>query len=287
MSIQTDRLKELLEEKRILTAPAAFDALSAKLIQKNNFDIVWVSGASLTNAFLGNADVGMISYGEVKGVVHNIMTAVDMPIIIDVDTGYGGVLNTYRMTKEFETMGVAGIQIEDQSFPKRCAYFSGVNVVDVKEMASRLNAVLKARENKDFLIIARTDAGKSLGFKEAMRRAKLYYEMGADMLFISAPESEEELNEMVKSGIPFCTAIVEGTATENLNMLELEKMGFKIAKYPQTLIRASMKGMENALKDLKDTGTVSETKGFVVTSKQRNELTDLSMFTNLEKEFNE
>lgn len=284
MSQQTVKLKALLQEGRILTAPAAFDALSAKIIERIGFDIVWVSGASLTNAYLGNADVGILSYGEIRNVIQNITNAVSIPVIVDVDTGYGGILNAYRMVQEFEAIGVAGIQIEDQTFPKRCAYFSGVSVVEVQEMEKRLSAVLKARKSKDFMIIARTDAGKSLGFAEAIRRAKLYHDMGADMLFISAPEKEEEVYQMMETGLPLCTAVVEGSSTEAFGLEQLQKMGFLVAKYPQTMIRASMCGMVKVLEDLKKTGESKESKGFVVSAEKRNELTDLALFNRLEQE---
>jgi len=286
MSKQTDKLKNLLTENRILTAPAAFDALSAKIIEKNGFDIVWISGASLTNAFLGYADVGLISYGEVKGVLQNIVNAVNIPVMVDVDTGYGGIFNIQRMIKEFESIGIAGIQIEDQTFPKRCAYFSGVNVIEVEEMEKKIKSILMARENEDFKIVARSDAGKSMGFKEAVRRAKLYFEMGADMLFLSAPKSEEEMNLMTETGLPFCTAVVEGTKTEEYSIKELGDRGFKIVKYPQTLIRSTMKTMDEALSSIKESGYAKEIDGFVATSDKRNEITDLQIFNQIEKDLN-
>jgi len=285
MVTKPEKIKKLLETKKTIVAPAAYDALTAKIVEKTGFDAVWVSGATLTNAMLGYADVGAISYGEVRNGINYINNATSLPVLVDVDTGYGGLFNIYRMVQEFQAMGIAGIQIEDQTFPKRCSFFKGVSVVSFEEMKGRLQAVCKARTDPNFLVIARTDAVRTLGFNEALRRAKYFKEIGADMIFISAPSNIKEVEKMLELEIPLCTAVIEDTATGDLSVQELSDMGFKLIKYPQTLVRAVIKVSTEILTELKQTGSTSNHKGKLATSAQRNAITDLELLSSLEEEF--
>lgn len=275
-------LRKLLKKPGILICPNCYDALSARMIQDAGFPATFVSGAAMTNARLGLPDVGVTTYTEYRNAIQEILFAVDIPVLADVDTGYGGVMPIMRMTKEYEAMGIAGIQMEDQTFPKRCAFF-GTTVVSTEEMCQRIRAVAEARTNPDFLLIARTDAASSLGIDEALRRLELYKRAGADMLFVSVPPSEEALKRMTGLGLPLCVTIIEGTVTEKKTASELEAMGFKMVRFPQTLIRARIKAEADVLRCIKETGGTYALRERFVTQKERGEVTHLDELNAFEK----
>ena len=268
------KLRELLNRPGILVCPNCYDALSARMIQDAGFPATFVSGAALTNAMLGIPDVGVTTYSEYRNMIQNILFSVDIPVLADVDTGYGGIMPIYRMVKEYEEMGVAGVQMEDQTFPKRCAFF-GTHVVEADEMCRRIRAFTEARTNPDFLLIARTDASSSLGIDEAIRRLQMYKEAGADMLFVSVPPSEEALQKMCALGLPLCVTIIEGTVTEKKTAPELEAMGFKMLRFPQTLIRARIRAELEVLSCIRETGGTYALKDRFVTQAERGEVTHL------------
>lgn len=272
-------LRNLIKTEKVICAPGVGDALGARMAENAGFKALMVSGSSMSNILLGTSDVGILSYGELRNNFVNIVNATNLPIIADADTGYGGTLPIYRMVREYEAIGIAGIQIEDQTFPKMCAYYSNTTVVSVEEMCDRIRAACEARRNPDFLIIARTDASRSLGIDEAIRRLKLYYEAGADMLFASVPPTVEDMKKIAEIGVPVCTSIVEGTPNENLTVEELGNMGFKIVKFPQTLIRASMKAMYDALNTLQTDGTTAAIRHTLCTQKHRAENTAMEEYS--------
>ena len=272
-------LRRLFKEERVVTAPAVGDALGARMAENAGFQALIVSGSSMSNLLIGTSDVGILSYGEIRNNLLNIVNATNLPIIADADTGYGGTLSIYRMVREYEAMDIAGIQLEDQVFPKMCAYFSNTAVVSSEEMCDRIRAACEARVNKDFFIIGRTDAAKSLGFDEALRRARLYYEAGADMIFVTVPPSVEDMRRLAAEPFPVCTSIVEGTVNEDLTVEELADMGFKLVKFPQTLIRASMKAMYDVLKELKEQGTTRAVRDKLCTQAHRGENTALDEYS--------
>ena len=276
------RLRALLGEPGILVCPNCYDALSARMIQDAGFPATFVSGAAMTNARLGIPDVGMTTYTEYRNAIQEILFSVEIPVLADVDTGYGGILPIHRMTREYEAMGVAGIQMEDQTFPKRCAFF-GTSVVSTDEMCKRIKAVAETRKNPDFLLIARTDAASSLGIDEALRRLELYKKAGADMLFVSVPPSEEALERMAGLGLPLCATIIEGTVTEKKTAADLDEMGFKMVRFPQTLIRARIKAEREALQCIKETGGTWGMKDRFATQKERGEATHLEEISEFEK----
>jgi len=282
VNARNKRLRALLNSGKIITAPCCHDALSAKLIEQSGFDATFISGAALTNCSIGISDVGVTSYGEYRSVFQNILNATSFPVLADVDTGYGGILPIMRMVEEYQKMGISGIQIEDQIFPKRCAFF-GVSVVSVEEMCQRIFAAVKARTDPDFLIIARTDCAKSLGFDEAIRRIELYYQAGADMVFTSMPPDEEAMDKLKAVKIPKCISVVEGTVTENYTPEQFEKMGFSLVKYPQTLIRAIIKTQVEILKNLKETGSTLPISHMLCSQNERADLTSLEKYIEFEK----
>ncbi len=271
-------LRRLLKEEKIVVAPGIGDALGARMAENAGFKCLLVSGSTMSNLLLGTSDVGILSYGELRNNFLNIVNATNLPIIADADTGYGGTLPIYRMVREYEALDIAGIQLEDQVFPKMCAYFSNTAVVSVEEMCDRIHAACEARLNPDFLIIARTDCARSLGFDEALRRSQIYYEAGADMIFATVPPSVEDMRRLAAMPFPVCTSIVEGTVNEDLTVDELADMGFKLVKFPQTLIRASMKAMYDALQVLHDTGSTKDIRDRLCAQKHRAENTALDEY---------
>lgn len=277
------RLHQLLSSGEILVAPCCHDALSASLIEQVGFQTTFVSGAALTNTSIGISDVGLLSYGEYRNVFLNILNATSFPVLVDVDTGYGGILPIFRMVEEYERMGISGIQIEDQVFPKRCAFF-GVNVVSAEEMCQRVAAACKARKDPNFLIIARTDCAKALGFEEALKRVRLYYEAGADMVFTSMPPDPKAMEQLKNLDIPKCVSVVEGTVTENYTPADFQKMGFSLVKYPQTLIRAIIKTQLDVLTALKETGKTTSCSSMLCSQQERAALTSLDKYTRFEQE---
>ena len=275
-------LRELFATRKVVVAPAVGDALGARMVEDAGFPAVIVSGSSMSNLELGTSDVGIMSYGELRNNFVNILNACTIPVIVDADTGYGGTLPIYRMVREYEALDIAGIQIEDQIFPKMCAYYSNTAVASADEMIDRLRAVLEARTNPDFFVIARTDAAKSLGFDEALRRAKLYYEAGADMIFITVPPKAEDMQRIADLPFPVCTSIVEGTVNEDFTVDQLAEMGFKLVKFPQTLIRASMRAMHDVLESLYETGGTKAYRDRIATQKQRGEYTHIAEWSDFQ-----
>jgi 2-methylisocitrate lyase-like PEP mutase family enzyme len=235
-------------------APGAFDAISARIIERSGFDAVYVTGAGLANSSLGVPDLGLVSQTELAEHVNRIVDVVDLPLIVDADTGFGGVLNVGRTVRTLERAGVAAIQIEDQIFPKRCGHFDGTTVIPVAEMVPKVRAAVDARSDSDLMLIIRTDARRTEGLNAAIDRANAYIEAGADAIFVEAPQSRQELGMLPsRIGVPLVANMVEGGRTPLCNGAELEAMGFRIAVFANTALRAAMKAVSNAMAALKQT----------------------------------
>ncbi|MDQ2095615.1 isocitrate lyase/PEP mutase family protein [Rhodalgimonas zhirmunskyi] len=259
MTTQPEKLRALLAQPGLLTMPCCFDPLSAKLIEQAGFSLSFMSGFAASAARLGMPDTGLMSYGEVVDQGRNICNAVSFPVIGDGDTGYGNALNVKRTVKGFAQAGFAAIMIEDQVSPKRCGHTMGKAVVSRDEAFERVRAAADARaEGHDILILARTDARHDHGLDEAIERAQEFRRLGADILFVEAPRDEAEMAEVcTRIDGPCMANIVEGGMTPALTPAELEKLGFKIAAYPLTLMSAAMKAMVDALEAFK-TGIPAE-----------------------------
>lgn len=283
----THILRNILAREETILVPGAYDALSAKILKQAGFEVIYMTGSGVTASLIGWPDVGILSMAEMVDQARNIVNATDLPLICDADNGYGNAINVLRTTKEFERAGVAGIHIEDQVFPKRCGHFEGKQVIPAEEMAKKIEAAIHAREDEDFLIIARTDARSVLGLDEALRRAHLYIEAGADMIFLEAPESLEELQTI--SGklahISLLVNMVEGGKTPILPFKELKKMGFKIVLYPTSSIRAVAKTLQELATHLKKYKDTKEFEERLVTFEGRNQITGLPQIREMEKKF--
>ena len=243
------KLREKIANGDFMPMPCCFDALSAKMIEQAGFGGTFMSGFAASASRLGQPDLGLMSYAEVVDQARNITDAISIPVIVDGDTGYGNAMNVRRTVEGFAKAGCAGVLIEDQLAPKRCGHTPGKDVVSRDEAFDRIKAAVDARqEGTDILIMGRTDANHTHGLDEAIHRGKQYQEIGADIVFIEAPKTVEEMETICRE-VPGChmANIVEGGLTPNLSMEQLQDVGFQFAAYPLTLLAASMQAMKQTL----------------------------------------
>jgi 2-methylisocitrate lyase-like PEP mutase family enzyme len=234
-------LRERLKGPRILLAPGVYDALSGLLAEQAGFEAVYLSGASLAHTRLGRPDIGLVTASEVENTLANIRERIATPIIVDADTGYGNALNVMRTVRSLERAGASAIQLEDQTTPKRCGHLDGKSVISAAEMVGKVKAALDARASADTLIVARTDAAAVDGFPAALDRAERYLEAGADVLFVEAPRSVEDMkaaSARFKGRAPLLANMVEGGKTPILPAAELEALGFSIVIFAAGLVRS-------------------------------------------------
>src|SRR6476659_9179053 len=233
-------LRARLTEKPIVVAPGVYDAFTALVATQAGFDTLYVSGAAIAYTKLGRPDIGLVSMSEVAETVTLIRDRVSAHLIVDADTGYGNAINVTRTVRTFERAGASAIQLEDQDFPKRCGHLDGKALIPADEMVGKLKAALDTRTFAGTLVIARTDAVAVEGFERAIERAVRYKEAGADMLFVEAPKSREELARIAKAlpGVPLLANRVEGGKTPILPAAELEQIGFALVIFPGGIVRA-------------------------------------------------
>ena len=254
-----DRLKRRLQSDEILVVPAAFDMVSAKIIEKEGFEAVYLSGFGQSASHLGLPDAGMMTFSEIVERIHNMANAVSCPLLADGDTGYGGIINVKRTVEEFEWAGASAIQLEDQEIPKRCGHTQGKKLIPPQEMALKIEAAAAARRSDDFMIIARTDARSVSGFQDALKRGEMYEKAGADVIFIESPQSMEELRIVGQAfDKPTMANMVDGGKTPSASVRELQDMGFSLVAFAVTCLLAAAKAMEKVMRLLKEQGT---TKG--------------------------
>ncbi len=250
---QPDKLRALLAEDRLHVMPCCFDALSAKLIEQAGFGLTFMSGFATSASRIGEPDLGLMAYSEVVDSARNICDVTTIPMIGDGDTGYGNAMNVRRTVRGFARAGCAAVMIEDQLAPKRCGHTPGKDVVGRDEAFDRIKAAVDAREDDDILILARTDARHTQGLSEAIDRAAKFHELGADILFVEAPKTVEEMRAVCE-GLPGpkMANIVEGGETPDLSHAELQDIGYAIAAYPLTIMAAAMRAMTETLAALAD-----------------------------------
>ncbi len=253
MTSPAQTLKALLSEPVLRVMPCCFDGLTAKMVEQAGFPLTFMSGFSVSAARLGVPDAGLISYGEMLDQGRNVCAATSLPVLGDGDTGYGNALNVKRTVRGYAQAGFAAIMIEDQVMPKRCGHTKGKLVVDRAEALDRIRAAVDAREEgADILILARTDALHTHGLDEALERARMFRDAGADILFVEAPHDAEEMATICREvpGIHMAN-MLEGGDTPIIPPAELEALGFRIAAYPLTLLSAAMRAMRDALAEIK------------------------------------
>jgi methylisocitrate lyase len=280
-------LRERLSKPGIIIAPGAFDAFVALMIQQLGFEALYVSGAAFSSS-LGLPDLGVFTLDELVRFTKYIMDAVDIPVIVDTDTGFGETLNVVRTVREFESIGAAAIQIEDQELPKKCGHLSGKHVVPADEMIKKIRAAVETRRDENFLIIARTDARGVYGIDEAIWRAQAYVEAGADIIFPEALEGKEEFVRFAREvKAPLLANMTEFGKTPYITAKEFEEMGYKIVIFPVTTFRVAMKAVKDALMELKEKGTQKDLLNKMISRQEQYEVIHYWDYENWDKELNE
>ncbi len=269
------RLRDLLAEPGIVIAPGAYDALSARLIEQAGFDVVYMTGSGTANSLLGQPDLGLTTLTEMAAQAARICSAVELPVVADADTGFGGLLNVRRTIQEYERAGVAALHLEDQVMPKRCGHFEGKEVIPCAEMVAKIRAAVAARRDPKLVIIARTDARAVEGLDAALDRGRAYQEAGADALFIEAPRTVDEMGLIGRSfRVPLVANMVEGGATPLLPAAELEALGFKLVLHAGTLARAAARAVQDVLLHLRAHGSVLGIEDRLISFQERDRITD-------------
>ncbi len=279
------RLRNLVDDPGIVVLPGAHDVLSAKLFEQAGFPVIFTSGFGLSATTLGMPDMGLMTMTEALGSVRRIVDAVSVPVVADMDTGYGNPLNVVRTVQECVRLGVAGIILEDQLWPKRCGHLEGKRVIPTEEHVEKLRAAVYARGDDDLVIIARTDARAPLGLDEAIRREQAYVEAGADVVLVEAPQSVDELKTIAASfDVPLFANMIEGGKTPFLSARELDQLGFKLVVYPLSALFAATKAIQEIAQHLKATGSTS---GFdrMVFFHQFEEVIDFPRFREIDERF--
>lgn len=278
--------KLVYDKSKPLVFPGVYDAITARIAQKAGFEAMFQTGYGISAALLGMPDYGFIGSTETTENARRICKSVSVPVIVDADTGYGNPLSVWKLVNELESLGAAGMFLEDQKWPKRCGHMSGKEVVPKEEYAEKLRAALDARKSKDFIIVARTDARATEGLDGAIERGLLYKEIGADAVFVEAPKSVEEMRKIGKSiKAPLVANMIEGGATPVLSSKELHKMGFNLILYPLSVLYANTYATLQILKELRKSGTTLKLKKSLVNFDQFNDIVDLSKFKKMENRY--
>ena len=253
---KAERIRYLVKEKGVLVMPGVYDALSAKLAARAGFEVIFITGYSLSATLLGEPDFGLLTQTEMLAAAQRICVVVDPPVIVDADTGYGNAVNVMRTVRELARAGAAGMFLEDQVWPKRCGHMKGKQVIPIEEQLNKLRAALDARQGGDLYVVARTDARQALGLKEAIRRGVAFKEAGADAVFIEAPESREEMRE-IASNVPgpLVANMIERGVTPLMGPEELKELGFQLIVWPLGPLYASAKALQEVYTTLRAHGT--------------------------------
>jgi len=279
-------LRKILSEPGIILSPGVYDCLSAKIAERTGFEVIFTSGFGISGSVLGYPDYGLLTATEMLNAAGNISKSVDIPLIADIDTGYGNPLNVVRTIKDVLALGIAGVILEDQEWPKRCGHLEGKRIIAMEEHVEKIRAARFASGESGLVIVARTDAREELGLEEAIRRGKAYYEAGADVIFIEAPKTEEELREIPSAlpDVPLLANMIEGGKTPCLSVQDLEKLGFKLGVFALSGLFAATKAIEDCFRFLKENGTTS---GFENTSsfKDYKEIINIKKYQELEEKF--
>src|SRR5438067_9407907 len=279
------QLRQRLDRREALLAPGAPNALVARMIADAGFEAVYVTGAGLANTFLGQPDLGLVTATELVAHVTAIREAVDLPLVVDADTGFGGPLNVRRTVKVLERAGADAIQLEDQVFPKRCGHFEGKEMIPAAEMVGKVRAATDARSDADLLIVARTDAIATDGFEAAIARAHAYREAGADVTFVEAPKTPDQIAGIGRLPWPQLVNIVLGGRTPELPNERLKALGFAGVIYANIALQAAVHGMQRALGELHRRGQIGDASASAVDFAERQRLIGKPEFDALERKY--
>ena len=285
MSVRST-LRELLAGPDLVMAPGVADALNARLVAREGFKVIYMTGSGTTASRLGMPDIGLLTMTEMVDNAGRIVDASGLPVIADADTGYGGPINVRRTTRAYERAGVAGIHIEDQQWPKRCGHLQGKTLIPAAEMAAKVRAATDAREDKDFVVIARTDALSVEGFEQALDRGRLYEEAGADMIFIEAPNTPDQLAAVPRSfRVPTLFNMASSGKTPFLSAQEIQKLGFKVVIYPNFMLLAAVTAAQGVLRELKKTGSIAGLANKITTFTELFDLVGMREVQELEQRY--
>ena len=280
------QLKALVEARNGLIVPGAFNALSAKVIEDLGFEAIYITGAGVTNMWFGMPDQGFMGLAEIADHTARIRDAVDLPLLVDADTGFGNATNVYHAVRTLERAGADCIQLEDQVAPKRCGHFNGKDVISTEEAVNKIKAAVDARRDSDLLIMARTDAAAVHGFEAAVERAQKFAEAGADILFVEAVTTEAEIRALPQRlATPQLMNMVIGGKTPIFNATQLGELGFGLVLYANAALQGAVMGMQKALTVLRDEKEVREDSGLVTPFAERQRLVGKPEWDALEKRF--
>jgi carboxyvinyl-carboxyphosphonate phosphorylmutase len=278
--------QKILNPNEFVVLPGVFDALSARITEITGFDAIFQTGYGSAATVLGMPDYGFLNAGETMDNARKIVRAVDIPVIVDIDTGYGNPLTVWRIVKDLESMGVSGVFLEDQVWPKRCGHMAGKEIISVDEYLLKLTAAIDARDDKDFIVVARTDARATCGLDEAIERGREYFKFGADVIFVEAPRSIDELKEIgSKIDAPLVANMIEGGITPNLTASELHDLGFRIGVFPLSGLFASAFAMKQVFEELHRSGSTSREREKMITFEEFNRLVNLQKYIDLERKY--
>jgi len=280
-------IKERLEKGNdIIIVPGVYDALTAKIAEDVGFETAFQTGYGTSASLLGMPDFGFLNAGETLENAKRIINSVNIPILVDIDTGYGNPLNVWKIVKDLVRIGAKGIFLEDQVWPKRCGHMAGKTVIPKEDYILKLQAAIDARENNEFIIVARTDSLAQFGVEEAIERGKEYKRIGADVIFIEAPKTIDEM-ELISKEIkaPLLANMIEEGITPNLTADQLRKMGFRMVVFPLSALYSATFAIKQTLQTLKKTGTTKELKNKMITFQEFNDLVNLSAYHKLEKKY--
>jgi 2-methylisocitrate lyase-like PEP mutase family enzyme len=279
------RLRELLGRKQMLVLVAAYDGISAKVIEKEGFEAIWLTGAGVAASLLGRPDIGLITMNEIVMMTRNVASCVDIPVVVDADTGYGNPLNVWRTVKELEMAGAAGIHIEDQVFPKKCGHYGGKEFITAEEMVYKIKAIRDASESQ-LVIKARTDVNMAFGLEEAISRAQMYREAGADIITVETPKDLNELKEIRRRVDGWVSsAIIASSKMGLFSKANLEDIGINMAIL-QVLYRTAPVAFSDLLRDFKESGSLQQSASKMLNTSQFAKLMDIEKMNDLEKRYN-
>jgi 2-methylisocitrate lyase-like PEP mutase family enzyme len=281
-------LRAKILERRGLLVPGVANALAARVVEDLDFEAVYLSGAGLTNTLWGMPDLGFMTLSELAQHTAAIRQAVNLPLIVDADTGFGNAVNVWHCVRVLERAGADAVQIEDQIMPKKCGHFANKSVIPTEEMVGKIKAATDARVCEDFIIIARTDALAVAGFEAAIKRAQRYIQAGADVTFVEAPEDIDLMRDIPRRlSVPQIVNVVVGGKTPVLAQKELAVMGFGLVLYANLALQGAIAGMQQALGDLKDNGRVDETNPQVASFEERQRLVKKSFYDQLDNKYSD
>jgi 2-methylisocitrate lyase-like PEP mutase family enzyme len=285
MSNNIQALRDIMARRSGVLLPGAPNALAARIIADLGYQAIYLTGAGFTNMSLGLPDLGFMDLSQVAATTMGIRNVTELPLVVDADTGFGNAVNVTHTVRMLERAGASAIQLEDQASPKRCGHFEGKELIPAREMVAKVKAAVDARR-EGMVVIARTDARASEGFQAALDRAGQYIEAGADMTFLEAPQSMDEVRQVPRAlSAPQLLNIVVGGKTPVISKTQAAEMGFSLLLYANAALQGAVIGMQRALTALRDEGTIDESKGLLVSFAERQRLVNKPGFDALEKKY--